>query len=122
MGVSEVEYYAPGGSTNLATGGTASAISSEAAGQPPEAFDGIKNLDGWYTRNDVIGAWLEYEFASAVTIGDFRIWFLQDFNNPGDITLQAFVNSAWGDVRAYTGLTPGTGETILFKEDGSVAP
>lgn len=65
----EVQFYDKVGGTNQATGGTASSLTNASGLVPANAFDGVGTTYFSLASGDVNGGWLEYEFASPVTVG-----------------------------------------------------
>lgn len=97
----EVEMFSTPGGPNRATGGTASASTTQTSGAyvpsggwtPALAFDGVKtNVSAWTAYNSSTPQWLEYLFPSAVTVEEIIIY--TKHNDPGG-TPSTFVVQYW---------------------------
>ena len=129
VALSEVEMFADDlSSTNLCTGGTASASSTYNLNTPAsECFNGAAcGGDGWFSGSPATGTWLQYTFPTAVTVGAFRVYTvdpLYSSSHPLSITLQRYVGGSWVDTItiAPTLLWMNGDEWVRFASDGTAS-
>lgn len=73
IGISEIEMRASPGAADQCTGGSASASSNAGAGfEADKAFDNSSSTR-WATTNGVATGWIQYTFASPVTVREYTI-------------------------------------------------
>ena len=125
----EVEMCSSADGSDLCTGGTASASSTGAGGTTADkAFNnviGTADSDAWSTNTSTTGsaAWLQYTFASAVTIRAIRIAPYSWDAFPNEIQVQYYDGSTWqtwwtvypasGDVHTYQWVNFALADTLF---------
>ena len=99
--ITEVTMASAAGGADLCTGGTPSASSGTAA----NAFDA--NASSWWVSSGGGTQWIEYQFASAVSIVQYGLKHLPSGGTygpyaPKDFKLQSFDGSGWVDADSQT--------------------
>lgn len=99
-GAVELEFYDAVGSINtLAVGGSASSSTTNGPYTADRAFDGIKNTHGWYTANNTPSGWIQYTFATPVSVAEIELTVpSNEFGaplQPKDFQIQYFDGSSW---------------------------
>ena len=112
------EMAASAGGADLCTGGTASASSVwDSSYTPDKAFDGNASTRWNNANGTAVPQWLEYQFASAVTVAEYRVragadnagnaptlWKLEYWNGSTWVAADFRSGPAWtlGEARTYT--------------------
>lgn len=69
-----IEMFATLGGANIATGGTATAVSNYSGWSAPNAFNGTTSGNGWSSTGGSAPFWIQYDFGSAVNVVSFK-WY-----------------------------------------------
>ncbi|MGD6729416.1 hypothetical protein VXM50_23010, partial [Xanthomonas citri pv. citri] len=96
----EVEMRATAGGGDQCTGGSASAssVGVGAGGSANNAFDNDTSTSAWWSSSvGTIGGaeWLQYTFATSVTVRELWLLFFSKNNLPTEIDVQYWDGSAW---------------------------
>jgi hypothetical protein len=117
-GIAEMEMRASSGGADQCSGGTASAISyfgSDPTYQPSNAFDN-SGTTRWVSNGTNQQDWLQYTFASAVSVVEVAIQARTDFADytPKSFSIQYWDGSVWQTAWSVTTGTWSLGETRVF--------
>ncbi len=121
IGFGEVEFQNADG-INQATGGTATASSYDTGKEPFLAFDNNTGPgEGWLSEpSDVVDSWIEYEFASPVSIRFVKLWPINSFPQftPTQFKIQRWNGSEFVDAGERIPLEWVSEEPQTFKVTG----
>lgn len=99
VAIAEMEMHSSIGGTDQCTGGTATASGNIGGGfEADKAFD--DNAATMWNSGTPVGAWLQYEFASAKTIAEYSIKARESFLNDSPVAWQIeyWDGAAWQGV------------------------
>ena len=112
VGIADVTMRSSVGGSDLCSGGTPAASSFyDASYAADKAFDG-NSYTNWNASSASVPAWLEYQFAGAVSIVEYSIkapaggaYGAGPAKTPKDFSLQYFDGSGWVDADSQTNET-----------------
>lgn len=103
LDIAEIEMRDGIGGTDLTSGGTVDASSSNPSFPAVNAFDG-STATRWVTATgEVAPQWIEYDFGSSVTIREVAITTFSADRVPVDFEIQYFNGGTWIPVASVTG-------------------
>lgn len=111
IGLAGLAMAATTGGADQCSGGTASASSTAGSNTAANAFDG-DNATGWAAESGFTPRWIQYEFASAVTVAEIRIraWTTGTLVFP-NFSPNTFTLLGSNDGSTWTAYAQFTGET-----------
>lgn len=107
--VSELEMNATVGGADQCTGGTAT---SSSGASPANAFD--NNVATYFEWNVAAPQWLQYTFASPVSVAEFALTSKQGVYGCKAFALQAYIGTSWVSVFSTSAQTWGNDERKTY--------
>lgn len=106
--VAEIEMMSTVGGSDQCTGGTASSDWGTAS----NAFD--NNTSTWTELQESSARWIQYEFASEISIVEFAITCAQGSRAIAAFSFQKYVGGSWETVYSASGLSWTDGERKAY--------
>lgn len=113
--ITDFRVTVAGTDPNIATGGTASASSTDASSSAANAFDSNPST-GWFTAFGVTTGWLQYVLPSPAVVRGYTLtaWAPSDLN-PMDWTFERLdAGPTWTPIDTVTGIVMTTPNTYTF--------
>lgn len=112
--IKDMEFRSTIGGSNIATGGTASASHNNSGANPASnAFDGNAATQ-WQTGTATLPNWIQYTFATAVTVEQVSITQFALGDNPITFDVQYWDGSFWVTYWSVFGTGWNSGTTRVF--------